>query len=267
MERKLNIQATVSAEEREMQHKKGVILHNIGAQPLIEYSPYPLPPFPIPQGHRCAYHYLLYLTMKGAKERLPKDGTYLELPIIRLRHELIFIRQNNLVDTFLIMWDIARHCHENGIPFDHVVGGRNRNCSLVNYCLYITDVHPIAMELGTPVKIERFYRTPKGSELIRPYILIQSDKSGWLDIVLYLSDKYGIKHVAILKPLRSFLEGNYDVYLCPLLISDVPIEDFMPTNIVTTQNGQSIQIATYQCYAECNILARANWHIASNISL
>lgn len=79
---------------------------------------------------------------KGIDERLsdvPKD--MLPVYLKRLETECNVIVPNDLVDYFMILWDIINWCHENNIMTGP---GRGSVCgSLVAYCLHITDVDPL----------------------------------------------------------------------------------------------------------------------------
>ena len=62
-----------------------------------------------------------------------------------LEKECAVIVPNGLCDYFLILWDIIRWCHDNGIMTGP---GRGSVCgSLVAYCLGITDVDPLKYAL------------------------------------------------------------------------------------------------------------------------
>lgn len=79
---------------------------------------------------------------KGVDERLanvPKK--MLPVYLKRLETECNVIVPNDLVDYFMILWDIINWCHENNIMTGP---GRGSVCgSLVAYCLHITDVDPL----------------------------------------------------------------------------------------------------------------------------
>lgn len=106
--------------------------------------------FKIPSGERKLPHFevddpvALFFDMleKGVQERLshlPKKE--FEVYMKRLEIECNVIVPNDLVDYFMILWDIINWCKKNGI----MVGtGRGSVCgSLVAYCLHITDVDPL----------------------------------------------------------------------------------------------------------------------------
>ena len=62
----------------------------------------------------------------------------------RIRHELEIIDQLGFSSYFLITWDIIRYSMSRG--FYHVGRGSGAN-SIVAYCLRITDVDPIELDL------------------------------------------------------------------------------------------------------------------------
>ncbi len=72
----------------------------------------------------------------------------------RLAHELDVIERMGFISYFLINWDLVRFAHRKG--FFHVGRGSGAN-SLVAYCLGITDVDPIELDLY----FERFISTAR----------------------------------------------------------------------------------------------------------
>ena len=104
------------------------------------------PAFPTPPGHTAA-SYLRELVQDGAHERYSTP-----LPALvqqRLEHELAVIGTLSLADYVLVVWDIVRHAHAQGI----LCQGRGSSVgSAVCYCLSITAVEPIAHKLS----FERF---------------------------------------------------------------------------------------------------------------
>jgi DNA polymerase III alpha subunit len=79
--------------------------------------------------------------MKGLHYRYPSPTP---LILERLETELSTIEQLNFTPYFLINWDIVRFASEQG--FFHIGRGSGAN-SLVAYCLRITDVDPIELDL------------------------------------------------------------------------------------------------------------------------
>jgi len=100
-----------------------------------------LPPFPAPGGRDSAA-FLRALAEQGARERYGE--TLGEDHRRQLEHELAIIERLGLVDYFLIVWDIVRFARRRGI----LVQGRGSAAnSAVCYCLGITAVDPIGMDL------------------------------------------------------------------------------------------------------------------------
>jgi len=84
---------------------------------------------------------------KGIKERLVGKIPDEDLPryLEKIRVECDVIMPNDIVDYFLINWDIMRFCREKNILRGV---GRGSVCgSLVAYLLYMTDVDPLKYEL------------------------------------------------------------------------------------------------------------------------
>jgi DNA polymerase-3 subunit alpha len=88
----------------------------------------------------------LQITLQGFEERIMSNPeldhqTYLE----RLELELETIKEGNLENYFLILWDILSWCRQNGIS---VGPGRGSVAgSLVAFCCYLTDVDSIKHDL------------------------------------------------------------------------------------------------------------------------
>ena len=83
---------------------------------------------------------------KGVSERLGSlPEKEFDVYMKRLETECKVIVPNDLVDYFMILWDIINWCKSNDI----MVGtGRGSVCgSLVAYCLHITDVDPLKYDL------------------------------------------------------------------------------------------------------------------------
>ncbi|MCC6839752.1 MAG: DNA polymerase III subunit alpha [Flavobacteriales bacterium] len=91
------------------------------------------------------------LALEGVHRRYPQPT---EKVLARLQHELDVIERMGFISYFLINHDIVRHAHSRG--FFHVGRGSGAN-SLVAYCLGITDVDPIELNLY----FERFISTAR----------------------------------------------------------------------------------------------------------
>ena len=91
------------------------------------------------------------LALEGVHRRYPQPT---EKVLARMQHELDVIERMGFISYFLINHDIVRHAHSRG--FFHVGRGSGAN-SLVAYCLGITDVDPIELNLY----FERFISTAR----------------------------------------------------------------------------------------------------------
>jgi DNA-directed DNA polymerase III PolC len=112
----------------------------------------------------------------------------------RVAHELEVIDKLGYSAYFLITWDIIRHTLSQGIY--HVGRGSGAN-SIVAYCLKITDVDPIELDLY----FERFINPKRTSppDFDIDYSWLDRDK-----VHAYIFEKYGQKHTALLGTMVTF---------------------------------------------------------------
>jgi DNA-directed DNA polymerase III PolC len=106
----------------------------------------------------------------------------------RVEKELSIIHQLDFTAYFLITWDIIRYARSRG--FFHVGRGSGAN-SMVAYCLGITDVDPIELDLY----FERFINPHRSSP---PDFDIDFSWDEREDIQTYIFRRYGREHVAML---------------------------------------------------------------------
>lgn len=131
------------------------------------------------------------LTEEGFRYRYPHaDKTIRQ----RLSKELKFIKELGFASYFLIGWDIVRYAIENNIY--HVGRGSGAN-SLVSYCLKITDVDPIELNLY----FERFINPKRSSppDFDIDFSWKERDK-----IYDYIFSEYGTSHAALLGAMVTF---------------------------------------------------------------
>ncbi|RPE12686.1 DNA polymerase III subunit alpha [Chitinophaga lutea] len=132
------------------------------------------------------------LALEGMGYRYPPYGT--EEARRRIEKELDIINTHDFNAYFLITWDIIRYAKHRG--FFHVGRGSGAN-SIVAYCLGITNVDPIALDLY----FERFlnpYRTsPPDFDLDFSW----RDRD---DITRYIFEKYTSDHTALLGTVSTF---------------------------------------------------------------
>ncbi len=112
----------------------------------------------------------------------------------RLEHELEVIDQLGFSAYFLITWDIIRYSMSRG--FYHVGRGSGAN-SIVAYCLRITDVDPIELNLY----FERFLNPKRTSP---PDFDIDYSWKERDQVTDYIFKRYGRKHTALLGTITTF---------------------------------------------------------------
>ncbi|MBX2980781.1 MAG: DNA polymerase III subunit alpha [Flavobacteriales bacterium] len=113
----------------------------------------------------------------------------------RVERELTVIAQKDFVSYFLINWDLVRFAKSRG--FFHVGRGSGAN-SLVAYCLGITDVDPIELDLY----FERFINPSRSSPPDFDLDFSWKDRD---EVTRYLFDKYGDdRRVALLATYSTY---------------------------------------------------------------
>ncbi len=112
----------------------------------------------------------------------------------RVRHELEIIDKLGFSAYFLITWDIVRYSMARG--FYHVGRGSGAN-SVVAYCLKITNVDPIDLNLY----FERFINPRRSSP---PDFDIDYSWKERDDVIDYIFKRYGYSHTALLGTMSTF---------------------------------------------------------------
>ncbi|MBS1918285.1 MAG: DNA polymerase III subunit alpha [Bacteroidetes bacterium] len=112
----------------------------------------------------------------------------------RVDKELLIIDQLGFNAYFLIAWDIIRYAQGRG--YYHVGRGSGAN-SIVAYCLQITDVDPIELDLF----FERFLNPHRTSP---PDFDIDFSWTDRDDVFDYIFKRYGRDHVALLGVYSTF---------------------------------------------------------------
>jgi error-prone DNA polymerase len=143
---------------------------------------YKFPPYPVPEGETMN-SFLRQRTDEGARRRY---DPYHERARNQIERELRLIEKLDLAGYFLIVWDIARFCREQGI----LAQGRGSAAnSAVCYSLGITAVDPVGMEL----LFERFLSEERGEWPDIDIDLPSGDKRE--RVIQYVYERYG-KHGA-----------------------------------------------------------------------
>jgi DNA-directed DNA polymerase III PolC len=130
------------------------------------------------------------LAMDGCRERYGNRKDAVE----RVKKELKIIDSLNFSAYFLIVWDIVRYSMNRG--FFHVGRGSGAN-SVVAYCLKITDVDPIELNLY----FERFLNPKRTSP---PDFDIDYSWKKREEVQDYIIKRYGGKHAALLGTIVTF---------------------------------------------------------------
>jgi DNA polymerase-3 subunit alpha len=130
------------------------------------------------------------LARDGLRLRYGNDKTARQ----RLEKELRIIVQMGFAAYYLITWDMIRYAQSRG--FYHVGRGSGAN-SIVAYCLRITDVDPIGLDLY----FERFLNPHRSSP---PDFDIDFSHRDRDEVIDYMMKRYGRHHVALLGMYPTF---------------------------------------------------------------
>lgn len=135
------------------------------------------------------------LAYEGFEYRYASDDTVAKE---RLEKELKIIHQLGFSAYFLINWDIVRYARSKG--YYYVGRGSGAN-SIVAYCLRITDVDPVDLDLY----FERFINTHRSSP---PDFDIDFSWKDRDDITEYILTKYGKDHAVLMGSYNTFQERS-----------------------------------------------------------
>lgn len=131
------------------------------------------------------------LAFQGCIKRYGKEN---KEALNRVERELKVITELNFSIYFLITWDILTFAQKKG--FYHVGRGSGAN-SIVAYCLGITDVDPIKLDLY----FERFLNPNRASPPDFDIDFSWQDRNTIYD---YIFEKYGCQYVALLGSYTTF---------------------------------------------------------------
>ena len=131
------------------------------------------------------------LTYEGLQYRYADIGRDL---MERIDRELDIIIQKGFVAYFLISWDIVRYAREKG--YYYVGRGSGAN-SVVAYCLRITDVDPIELDLYFERFINLYRENPPDFDMDFSW----KDRE---DVTRYIFDRHGTTHTALLATYNTF---------------------------------------------------------------
>jgi error-prone DNA polymerase len=153
------------------------------AFPLSLIAP-DLPPFPCPPGHD-EMSYLRELAFRGADE-LFKGKPHEAKAYAMIEHELQIIEELNFPGYFLVVWEIAKFCRDNGILCQGRGSAAN---SAVCYALRITAIDAVYYDL----MFERFLAPERGEP---PDIDIDIESDRREEVIQHVYEMHGREHAA-----------------------------------------------------------------------
>lgn len=180
------------------------------------------------------------LAMKGLSYRYGENN---EIALTRINKELEVIAALNFCAYFLITWDIVRFAMEEK-GFYHVGRGSGAN-SIVAYCLKITDVDPIELDLY----FERFLNPKRSSP---PDFDIDFSWDERPIVQQYIFETY--PHTALLGTMNSFKDKAIIREIGKVMgLPKSEIDDFTdPTKVDQVRDNHSYQ----KIMAMCDIMKR-----------
>jgi DNA-directed DNA polymerase III PolC len=131
------------------------------------------------------------LTEAGLRERYPHGSNE---AVQRMNKELDIIARLGFTDYFLVAWDLIRYARFRGYPYVGRGSGAN---SIVAYCLRITNVDPVALDLF----FERFLNPERRSP---PDFDIDFSWRDRDDVIAYALSKYGHDRTAMICTISTF---------------------------------------------------------------
>lgn len=140
------------------------------------------------------YSDMLMLTKLANEGMIKRYGSKNSKAIERIKKELEVIDKLNFSGYFLITWDIIRYSNHCG--FMHVGRGSGAN-SIVSYCLGITDICPIELDLY----FERFLNENRKSPPDFDIDWSWKDRDNILD---YIFKRFDTNHVAFCGTIAEF---------------------------------------------------------------
>ena len=131
------------------------------------------------------------LALEGFNYRYKKTD---KKALAQLKKELKIIEELNFLTYFLITHDILRYAQSRG--YHHIGRGSGAN-SIVAYCLRITDVDPIELDLY----FERFINAKRSSPPDFDLDFCWNERD---DVIDYIFKRYGREHVALMATYSTF---------------------------------------------------------------
>ncbi|MBK8342035.1 MAG: DNA polymerase III subunit alpha [Bacteroidetes bacterium] len=139
---------------------------------------------------------LLQLTYEGVITRYGKINKTVQ---DRINKELDIVIQKGFVSYFLINWDIIRYAKSKNY---FTIGRGSGANSLIAYCIGVTDVDPIELDLYFERFINLFRATPPDFDLDFSW----KDRE---DVTDYIFKKHGDDHTALLATYTTFKSRSF----------------------------------------------------------
>lgn len=137
------------------------------------------------------YYLLRKLTEEGFARRYPKPTRVHQE---RLEKEYGIITKLDFVDYFLVTWDMVQYARHKNYPYVGRGSGAN---SIVAYCLEITNVDPIELNLF----FERFLNPERKSP---PDFDVDFSWKNRDNVIDYMLEKYGRENTAMICTISTF---------------------------------------------------------------
>jgi DNA polymerase-3 subunit alpha len=193
---------------------------------------------------QSAYDDKLLLDRLAMEGMVYRYGMNNKEAMVRVKQELEIIEKLGFSSYFLIAWDIVRYGMLCG--FYHVGRGSGAN-SIVAYCLKITDVDPIKLNLY----FERFLNPQRS---VPPDFDIDYSWRDREQIQNYIFNRYGRGHVALLGATTTFRDRSIyrelgKVFGLPKteidLLVDSPGNELLKNNITRTIDSLARQMIDF----------------------
>ncbi|HUW64161.1 MAG TPA: DNA polymerase III subunit alpha [Spirochaetia bacterium] len=168
------------------------------------------PDFPLPIG-QTADTFLRELVRQGAQKRY---GRLTHVIRERLQKELLVIEKLGFAGYFLVAWDVVNYARGRSI---RCAGRGSAGASAVAYCLFLSEVDPIARNLI----FERFLSLERAE---KPDIDLDFDSRHRDQVTRYVYEKYGEERVASV--------ATYSTYQARSAVRDLgPVLGYPPQEI------------------------------------
>ena len=145
-----------------------------------------LPPFPVPDGFSGEMSYLRHLTHTGAAARWGSRAPDNEKAYAQIERELEIIENLGFPGYFLVVWEIASFCRENGIMCQGRGSAAN---SAVCYVLHVTAVDAVKYGL----LFERFLSAERHEA---PDIDVDIESGRREEVIQHVYQMHGRRHAA-----------------------------------------------------------------------